>query len=1529
MRNFKRTLALVLAVIMVMGTFATVSAASTDWYKEAVDYLEDCNIATIGKTADEPITRNEFVLWVSKIESKQLSNNAWKDEVASAVFTDVNDNHNKAAIAYAHNAGYIIGNGDGTFAPDKTVSFAEASAVIVRLMGYESKVKGLAGAWDTNYILAASNYCRAFDQVFYKNVDTMNPDYELCKGEAAYILATIMNGINRDANNLILTADDIDLGAWFAANGGPVAKENIYYVAALERVSAGTSATKVYINNTSSVTATPAQIYTNVFNSATNVVLLSAEGTNQIVISGTEFLKALRVQLGLNPTPDFMNEEPEINVYNYVNVGTMVNVKLDTAKFVNGVATITNYKDIAGFEINTNSVVVDTYLQIAVSTKADRIGYSAKELVTGNQNTQSWKPVLSASYDASLATSWTNVVLDATAKKVASATLNFKGVAYEYGTDIKAYDKTWNEMDVDTAYRTLINAAQGECYAVFNDVDEDGLYDTIYVQESHAFAYATKANAQPTDGGTKYNYDILTSLSILDYDLSYDAVAGTKTLTPVVTGMPLAYNNAGSVIYNRTVGYPNNGGMASSDSYNLTVSNTGKLQLVLCASNARAGIDGIGSTANCVPLYYTVVDLASFYTGIIEEVSANYVAGYYTARIRCTDDVTRTVYIPVEASSAVELDVTVGGATATYAFDSSAWFTFLEDTKNAATTEGIVQIPNVKDPAYLSWTAAWMAGKYVEFAVNENNEVFCILGTDASTGTSGFVAGVEKTATGDNTYNVTVATSQTVNYASFTQYYNASHPITNAVLYDGVHTYQSNFGGNTINAGVSIVANDGKTYYQSNAAGSQLWASTDTVTADTYYVCLDSTTGVIYTDANGNYADKLGRAFIDYENLDTYNSVSGLKTVEVRAAASGIFDWANYNVYNQLFQGILLDPNVATDKKVEAGRDLIYVTIMQDAGSNYVLYNEYPASATTSTTGRTTNFQVGDKDTYTGTRWYKQQRKSVYAAETSWYGIEDGYILSIEEVAGSRDTTYDNYGNANGYAALYNAKIGFGPYYDRAWNTTSKSYTYELRFTEVVELQNFIGTAEAVIDTTKTLMIALHENQADASSNQVVADTAEEKALYTVANGFYVDKDGKVFIILTANIVYKTDDKGNLITKPVVYDYSSATATVVVGTDVSFEDTTTLGLEEELAPYATIEISEKPRTAQGWFPGSYFVTIDGVDYSVTTETKVVVVTPSAKGFSIVTKTIAQLAAEGDYFVTEWNAVIGTGNTIQTLAIVGQKAGTTKAPTTPVDPPIDNNRLVYLDGTAAAYIRHDEHSNAWLVVSDKSAYALPNGEEVGAIYRSYPTYVEADNAIKIDLGIEGGKWYIIDENNMIVSSTNVELLTGTVTEVKADGTTIATMNGEKNVNITNMATEFFYFDAEQTVLYVADDKTDVTIIAKSAYDALFNSQVKAVDDAQKAYDEAYAKWQNNSLSDERLAYYETALNDAKTALITAKAESLDNYFNGQFWGFANSPLYQYVAMAQGTFQEGKPTLTFNYVVVDDVLCVFSDSFSFGA
>ena len=1539
MRNFKRTLALVLAVIMVVGTFATVSAASTTakWYDKAVEMLDNAGISNIGKGAAEPLSRNEFVMWIAKIESLQLSEDAWNDEIASVVFTDVTDAHHKAAIAYSYKANFIIGNGDGTFAPDKQLSLAEASAVIVRLMRYESKVTGLAEEWDMNYMRAAAIYCNAFDQTFYKNSNTFDPDYLLSKGETAYILATILNFVKDGSyNEIIKTADGIDLGARFEGMT-PAAKENVYYITKLDRVSLGTSDVNSYIGGQKN------PIFTNAIDTTANVTLMSADQTKTVVVPGTEFVKALRVSLGMAPTPDMMNEENQINVFEYVNVGTLVNVKLsDSVVFAGNTATITNYKELTGFAVNSNSVVVDTYLQLAAANRnaqynniiSDGVSYTDvfygysianKYDSTVNSTYEQWKPVLPASYDATMATSWTNITYDSTTGEVASATLNFKGVAYEYGSDIVAYDVNWVKMTADAAVKSLINAAQGECYAVFNDVDADGLYDTVYVKESHPFAYASDANVEPASSSTVSN--ILTSIS--NGKVMYANTA-------------LKNNAIGSVIFNKEVGYPNSGNISSSDSFNLTNKQTGKLQLILCASNAHPaggfGVVGGYSHANDLPLYYTVVDLASFYTGIIQEVSANYVDGYYTARILCTDDIIRTVYIPVEASDSCELDVTVGGATATYTFNSTGWFTFLKDTQKAAEANGIAKPENQVDPTYTNWAASWMAGKYVEFSINENNEVICILGTDASTGTTGFVTGVEKTETGDNTYNVTLATMSGVKYLNDIVYFNAANPLTVAKLnaFKGSADFRNNSQKHKTD---SIVAEDGKTYYKT---GTKLWASTPTADATTYYVCIDEATGRIGINADGNYTDiKRGQAFVEELVYDQYNSVSGIATTEVRASASGIFDWANYNVYNQLFAGSLIDPNTTSDAKVDAGKDLIYVTLYKDAGSNYVLYNAYPeasAGVTTAVSRTSNSAYYFNPENYGGNfanRWYANERTTTYKAEYAWYGIEEGYFLSLEEIAGSRVPTQDKYGNENGYTARYNAKVGFGPYYDRAWNATTKTYTYDLKFTEVIEYQDFVGTATAIVDTTKTYMIPLYENQADDSSNQVIADTEAKKNYFTINNGYYVDDAGKVFILVSAGsfqttVVYKTDANGKLVYNDVVYDYEKAVATVTVGNNVSFKDKTTLGLDKELTPYAILTLTAKTNKDEGYFPGAYFLDLDGETYNVNTNTKFVVVTPSADGFDIAVKTLAEMAAADPFFVTEWSAVIGTGNTIGAIAIVGEKATSGSSSAVDPEPPVDDKTtLVYLDADAKAFIRHDKYSNAWLVVSDKTAYALPTGEEVGAIYRSYPTYAEADNAIKIDLGIEGGKWYIVDENNKIVSSTDIKLLTGTVTDIKADGTTIATMNGVEKVVISTMKTEFFYFDAEGKTLNVAGDNTNVSVISKQAFADLFKAEVKAVEDAQNAYDDATVKYNNGNLSDDRYDYYKTNLENAQKALADAKANNLDKYFNGQFWGFANSPLYKYVAMAQGTFQEGKPTLTFNYVIVDDVLCVFSDSFTFGA
>ncbi len=1556
MRNFKKTLALVLAIVMVIGTFATVSAASTEkWYDKAVARLDAIGISNIGDTAGEYLSRNEFVMWIAKLESHNLIDEAWNDEIASVDFTDVTDAHHKAAIAYSYKANFIVGNGDGTFAPDKTLSLAEASAVIVRMMGYESKVDGNAEDWDKNwdmnYMRAAEKFCGAFDQTFYKNTVTFNPDYQLKKGEAAYILASIMNF--NGAATLNLTADGIDLGAYFAGMGGniSVSREEVYYISQIDRMSYGAAVSKVYLD----IEGQSAEILSNEINLAKNVVLRAANSNKYIVIPASEFAKAVRVEIGLTPNRDELNEEPEINVYQYVNVGTMVNVKVDSALFTdtytdpqNGqtyqVATLNKYTDMKNFDINSNSVIVDTILQLKsnYASLSNYFGYS----IVGEGTTRTvdpWKPVLPAAYDASLVTSWTNISRDALTNEVIAATLNFKGVKYEYGTDIVGYtpDATdankWVAMTADEATKTLINAAQGECYTVFNDVNGDGLYDTFVVYDSYAFAYSTMANVQPYDSANssvnsgRTNTAVLTSIS--NGETLKDANGEEYSLS-------MHYRNIGSVIYNRTVGYPNSGGMACSDAYNLTAATTGKLQLVLTASNAHPAPTSVVG-ANCVPLYYTVVDLASFYTGIIEVVSAasETINGkeYYSASILCTDGVSRDVYIPVEATEKVKLDVEIGGASAEYTFDASQWFTFIsDDVKNAATQNGIFQTGNVKDDAYLAWAAAWMAGKYVEFAIDENDMVICILGTDKSTGTKGFVTNVEQAASGDNSYNVTIAALKTVKYTTATKYFHKTeNPLTYTELAAKIHNSSALNYAKTL-TGPTVVRN-GVTYYETKYGDTRntsrkLYADSNPITNETTFVFLyNGTTAVGPYDADGYAVIYDGTRFVDEVYYDTYTSVNNFVTKEVRATASGIFDWKNYAVYNQLFAGSLIDPNVTADAKVNAGTDLIYVELMQDGGSFYVKYDPTTESITNVNKIKDTSEMASNPTNSWAGKIYKSTFAATYSAASSWRDIEEGYFLSLDEIAGTRVYTQDAYGNDNGYTAQYNARVGFGPYYDRTWNATAKTYTYEIGFTEVVTYENFTGTAEAIIDTQKTLMIPVYVGGTGLDSVQVVVKTEADKAKYTLAEGYYVDEDNKVFLLLEKNgaveVVYKKDaETGALVTKPIDYDYTTAASQSVLN-DVLFTDEATLGLEEDLAPYATVTVVDKPKTDDGWFPGSYYMVIDGVNYNVTSATNVLVITPSANGFTAVSKSVESIKNSNGLFVTEWNAVINAGNVLETIVLLGQNAGATAKPTEPSTPEEDKTRVVFLDNSAKAYIKQDRYSNDWLVISDKAAFELPSGEDVGVIYRRYTTYKDANNDITIDLGVEGGKWYVIDENNMIVSEANVKILNGTVTDTQANGTTIATLNGEKNIVISDMATEFVYFD-EAGNLKVAGDNTDVKIITKDAYAAQFTTLEKNVTDTKADFDAAQVKYDEGRLSEARYNHYKEAYEAAVKALADKKAANLNTYFNGQFWGFANSPLYKNFATAQGVFQEGKPTLNFEYVIVDDTLCVFTDSFSFG-
>lgn len=1389
MKNFKRILALVIATIMVVGTTAGLSAAGK-WYSEAVTYLENTGIATIGTKADEKITRNEFVLWVAKLETKQLDDSAWNDEIANTTFTDVTDEHHKAAIAYSQRRGFIIGNGDGTFSPDKAITLAEACAVIVRLMGYENKVDDTSDeAWALNYMQVAATYCHAMDETFYKETATFNPDYELTYGEAAYLLATIMNFNKKPTDSdYSETSDGIDLGEYFDQNPNVGKVSKSYYVAKMDRVSNGLSMARLihcggqqverFTNEIKKVDGAGNPVY---------VILVATDGSDVLEISGEEFLKLLRVSLGLAPekTDDPANEiyEAEINAFEYVDVGSMVNVVVDKST-----------GDVTSFSVSGNSVIVDTYLQ-ATSAKAGEaygdgsngaseesnmiisaddlskfVGWTFREI----SDTENTVPVLPLSYDAENdVTSWTNIVKNAQGV-VTSAVLNFRGQKYNVGTNsdieimkisTKVNEDTGKEevvqttLTADEAVKTLINVAQGECFVVFNDVDGDGRFDTAFIKESDPFLFTGTMNVQ---GSTTNKYDY------------YSSVSGGE----VVGNAQMKGNAIGTIFYNQKVEFAQGGtsGVADyrTDGYKLVASTTNKLQIVLRASNKHLLIDGY--TANygsASPHFYTVADIASFNVGIIEDIDAFALDNYYIAKIKTTSGETKTVYIPISIPATTTLPITVAGATADYTFDSSTWGVFLDQAKDELIESGIVS--GVEDPAYRQATAAWMAGKYVQFVTDADNKVVFIIGTDSQVGTSGFVTGVSKTETGDNTYNVSIAKSGTGSVSDEAYYLEAAfnesigeYRITTESKLAGL-AYGTSYVADVFEPGKLVLANTTGIWYFQNGASStagnnfayygynqsahMLYKITGKAPHNTDVGLLNEAINSEIYNATANRADnKVAAWTVDADGIvhdangtkvafsyvtTGRGGVSGVVTYEVRANASSMFDWENYEVYNAIFAGKLGDPNAMKDGKVAPGEDLIYVTVMQDAGQmKYLKYGDLLSWPSTSYGAYSSDSYYEVEASGGGTALMRLWANKVSLntkPQDSWMDVNGEYILSIEEIAGSRVTAEDG----SSYTAEYKVKAGFGPYYDRT-KTATDSYTYVLKFTKVVEYTGVEGSAQAIIDKTKTLMIPLYQGETGTVSTQVKATTEEDFAKYTIANGYYIDDITSLVYKLVdkAEIVYKTDDAGNIIYSDVVYDWDNGT----VANEEANVPFSTYGVNK----YATMTAFAKDRSEEGWFPGAYYVKLDGKTYTAVDTMPVVIVTPSEDGFEITTTTLASIPEEG-LFVTAWNAAENYGELSAIAVLGGTTGGETPAPT-----PTDDNRIVYLDSSAKSIVRASEFSKSWLVVADKSAYALPTGEDIGVIYREYSTYEEAVKAASIDLSIVGGHWYKVDKNGKIVS-----------------------------------------------------------------------------------------------------------------------------------------------------------------------------------
>lgn len=182
MRNLKKFLALVLAMMMTFSLMITANAsytANSDFsdaesltpeFREAVSVLEGLEVFEGYEDGTfkpkNNITRAEVATIVYRLATgdvKGAQANLYKDY---ATFTDVKADHWAAGyINYCANAEWIAGYGNGKFGPNDQVTGYQAASMILRAVGYGKNKEFVGSGWQVQ----TANFSRSLGLL--KNVD--------------------------------------------------------------------------------------------------------------------------------------------------------------------------------------------------------------------------------------------------------------------------------------------------------------------------------------------------------------------------------------------------------------------------------------------------------------------------------------------------------------------------------------------------------------------------------------------------------------------------------------------------------------------------------------------------------------------------------------------------------------------------------------------------------------------------------------------------------------------------------------------------------------------------------------------------------------------------------------------------------------------------------------------------------------------------------------------------------------------------------------------------------------------------------------------------------------------------------------------------------------------------------------------------------------------------------------------------------------------------------------------------------------
>ncbi len=177
MKNLKKVLALVLAVVMIMGVVATASAKTytdvkaTDNYADAIDALSSLNILDGFKDgdnysfkADGTFTRAQAAKIVAIVHNAATNGAIKGQDAISALysnaqnpFVDCNSNWALPFINYCRITGLADGMTATTYAPKRELTGVQWLKLMLTTLNFDTAKEGYTGTgWDVNVLNRAN-----------------------------------------------------------------------------------------------------------------------------------------------------------------------------------------------------------------------------------------------------------------------------------------------------------------------------------------------------------------------------------------------------------------------------------------------------------------------------------------------------------------------------------------------------------------------------------------------------------------------------------------------------------------------------------------------------------------------------------------------------------------------------------------------------------------------------------------------------------------------------------------------------------------------------------------------------------------------------------------------------------------------------------------------------------------------------------------------------------------------------------------------------------------------------------------------------------------------------------------------------------------------------------------------------------------------------------------------------------------------------------------------------------------------------